>query len=377
MFLENRQTLKPALSNKLKLINKIKFAEFIELPEKDFNRFVVRTEDEPLFNRLMFPNNKEDKIISYRKFQKGDLSPSFVEIDKRNLIAETDFSLESFLEKNKRIISMIKEIGIEKFKEYFLYDEFRRNIEDIAMECNLKVKDVRKVYDFINEFSIFSEIFCYQRCKDDFSKVVYYHKVADIDFFENGEFVINFISPKYAQGVYVIDYDKLETLKKKNIFSPEDINKIDKLIRKLELINIRKSLMYRIIEAIVKKQKKFFHTCDPLDLVIYTQKQLSEELGVNQSIISRAICNKSIGFSRKYEKPIDYFLPNRKGIVKTILKEIFLEKDKSFSDNEIRLILLKDFKISVSRRSISLYRSEIGMPSSVRRKNESTDNISS
>ncbi len=110
----------------------------------------------------------------------------------------------------------------------------------------------------------------------------------------------------------------------------------------------------------------------PLSLV-----EVGKALGMHESTVSRAIKGKYVDTPLGVF-PLKFFItgnPSKKGTglseaqikeeVKKILKEE--NKEKPFSDEEIAL-LLKKRGISISRRTVTKYRLELGIPSKSQRK---------
>jgi len=122
-----------------KLIGRIKLSDFMDLNEEEFKDFIKNIESTPLFKKLMYPLNRQQKIIRFKtySFQK--------EIEfKDNVFISSSFSLENILEENKDLLEIIKKMGKEKFKEYFLFVQHNLTLDELAKKCNLKKEAIIK-----------------------------------------------------------------------------------------------------------------------------------------------------------------------------------------------------------------------------------------
>lgn len=366
MELRLRQTSK--VEPKQKLSVNIKIGKFFEQNENEFAKFIIDIENTPLFQRLMYPSNKDEKIISYRRFPNTDLTRDFYVLNENILPSKNFLEIEPFLENYKDTIDTIKRLGLEKFKKYFLFNESISNLEQICSECNLHIEEVKKINDFINEISIHTDFYSRSTTTNYQSKTISniyqnYHQIATITKNAGSNFMIYFSSPKYAQGRYIIDYDKLKKLKQNKKFTKQDLVSINKLLKNLELINVRKSTIYQILQFIINKQRKYLSSGDVPDLKPLKQIEAANEIGVHPSIISRAIYNRSVVIENIGEKPIKYFFPNKKYIIKNLVEKIITDAKYSLTDYQVKHILENKFNITISRRSINQYRNELKLPS--------------
>lgn len=141
-------------------------------------------------------------------------------------------------------------------------------------------------------------------------------------------------------------------------------------------VEYRKNLLRNIITKIVEHQKDFLLSkqkyLNPLLI-----EEISRELGVNVSTVSRAIKDKFI-LTPLGLLPIKYFF-SRSGRsigteqvsvdkIKKMIKEIIdNEGDKPISDDKIASIL-KNKGIQISRRTITKYRESMNIPPAYKRK---------
>ena len=356
---------RPQPKQLLRLIGRVKLAELVELSERDFAKIIKKIENEPLFKKLLSPSDPQQKVLSYRRFPRSELSKSFYELKEDIAMDRTSPDVESFLDSREAIMPLIKRLGIDKFKKYFLYNDGNVSYKDISLACNLTEKEVTKIMTLIDDFAIQSEFFT--RSKINIGSNISYSKIAQIEKDTSGDHIINFLSPYLAKGRYLINYEKLAEVKKNGVFSRAELKKINKLLNDLEAINTRKSIIYRIISKILKIQSVYFVTGNPKDLVRLTQRELAKEIGINPSLISRAIARRSIETPWQEEYPVKYFFPSRKKIIKTLIIDIINDGGHIYTDEGIRQQLRQAFNIYISRRSVASYRKELKIPPYIER----------
>ena len=338
----------------------------MELSETDFAKFVKRVEEDPLFLRLAYPSNTEEKAISRRRFSGTVVSRYFCELREDMVPDRNSFDFNSLLKNRGEIISIIRKLGMDKFKRYFLYNEMEMVPEEIAVECDLDISAVNRINDLINEISIYSEF--YNPSSIITGEKIHYSKIASIESGDDGSYYIGYFPPNLVRGAYSIDYEKIWNLKKKNAFSNGELKRLDTLIKDLELINRKKSITHQVIQSIIGIQFLYMKSRDPLELVAFSQSDLAEKIEVDPSLVSRAISGRSIEMPWREEKPLKYFFPTKKQARKILIKKIIAEEKIPGSDEQIRRVLKERFNISISRRSVSSCRKELGISHSWKRE---------
>jgi len=361
MNLNVRQVQIPQVKQIPKLMGRLKLTNFIKLSETDFTQFIKKIEDDPLFKRLIYPENKKEKIISLKRFSRAGLSESFYQVKEERLADKSSPDVESLIRSQKETIPLIKRLGVDKFKHYFLYNEEELPLEKIALRSELSIEEVKKINNFIDQFSISTEFF-YPSTKVSEGEI-HYSKIGAIVKDTSG-FRFDFFSPNLARGKYLINYERLERLKKEGNYSKEEIRRMGKLLKDLELINTRKTTIHQVIEKIIKVQAGYLSSGKSEDLIPFSQKELAQRLNLDPSLVSRAISSRSIDVPSGKEEAIKYLLPSKKKVRKYKILEIIKDKDKSHTDEKIRDELKRRFGITISRRSVASCRKELKIPSS-------------
>ena len=354
-----------------KLMGKMKLAEFMSLSEAEFQKLIQEVENNPLFKRLTIPGAG---IVKYKKFSKTGLAYSrSIPLDPTITPSRNYLDIEPLLAQEEEIIQIIKEVGVDKFKKYFLDGIPGMTLGEIARECNSTKKKVKKVNNFVDKFYLEAKLT--ESSQGHRIQRTYYSTIASIEK-RKDEFIINYFSREIVKGRYLINFDRFEELKKRKIFTSREVKKINSLFNKLRLINSRKITIYQIIKKLIEVQYNFL-TSGSIDyLKPFTQASLSKKIGVNPSLISRAIKRKAIRIPQGRQIPIKILFPSKREIRKKLIREI-IEQEKSeiekgilsrpYSDEEIRAQLRKKNGISISRRSVSECRKDLKIPSSFKR----------
>jgi len=372
--LESRQILAQSAKQVAKLMGRMKLAEFMSLPEEEFRKLVQEVENDPLFQKL---TRSEIKIIRYKKPPWTKIAqPKMLPLDPAITPSRDTLEVESFLAKKEDLVSTIKKLGVDKFKKYFLDGVAGMTSKEVACECGLPLEIVKKINDFVDKFYLESKLS--ESIEDNRTSRIYYSTIASIEK-DNGHLTIGYFSPEMAKGRYLIDFDRVEKIKKVGIFAKDESRKIDSLLNKLRLINSRKTTIYQVIQNLIEVQRDFLFSGDFKDLKPFTQVSLSRKMEVNPSLISRAINRKAIRTSGGRQVPLKILFPSEREIRKKLIREIIEQEEneiqngslcKAYSDEEIKTQLRKKYRTSISRRSISDCRKNLKIPSSFERMHQ-------
>ena len=146
----------------------------------------------------------------------------------------------------------------------------------------------------------------------------------------------------------------------------------------LRCVAQRGATLLRVIESIVGRQRAFFDH-GALHLKPLTLKDVAGELGVHESTVSRAVANKYVQTPLGcYE--LRYFFASGLGAahgpgrvsstsVKLVLKELIGAEDAGQPHSDQKLAdLLRRRGAQVSRRTVTKYRREMGVPAAAQRR---------
>ena len=338
-----------------KLIARLEQANLLEMPEEEFRRLIAEIENSPLFKKL----HREDKIIRYQRFPRTDISPNFYQLKEEIVADKGSLDVESVLLNKEHVVRQIQRLGLEKFKRYFLYPEPDMGVEDIARECDLGVSEVQKINSLVDEFFILSEFYNPSALSAEHG--IHYSKIASVERGPDG-FVIGYFSPSFARGRYAVNHERLEELRRNGTFADTEAKEAKRLLKKLELINIRKDTITQILRSIVEKQALYFESGDLKALLPFSQKELAKKLRLVPSSISRAIRGKSLDTPWGEEKPLRDFFPRPRRFRRELIRQLLEAEIEPLSDEAIKGRLDKEFGVSISRRSVASLRKELKIP---------------
>jgi len=271
------------------LKGRMKLAEFMSQPEDEFQKFIQDVENDPLFRKLML---SEIGIIRYKKPPWTRITQAkMLPLDPAITPSKDTLEIESFLAKDKELVSTIKSLGVDRFRKYFLDGVSGMTSREIAEECDLPIVTVKKINDFVDKFYLKSTLT--EPIESNRTARIYYSTIASIEK-NNGQLAIGYFSSEMAKGRYLIDFDRVEKLEKLGVFAKNEIRKVGSLLNKLRLVNSRKTTIYQLIQSLIEVQRRFFFSGSFKDLRPFTQVSLSRKIGVNPSLISRAISRKAI-----------------------------------------------------------------------------------
>jgi len=342
------------------LMGRIKLTDFITMPEDKFYRLIKDIEDSEVFKKLAWPEDRKTKIISYKRYPNTSLNKKFYEF-KEEITSDTKTpDIQNALSENEKAVKLIKRIGQEKFRKYFVSCDEESGLGRIAEDCGITVKEASNILGFVNSIYVLDEFSqpIPQQSKTANKFTAQFTCVAKINQASQTGPEIEFLSLNYFRGRYLIDYKKLNEIKREKLLNGKDLGKTDKLLKKLELINARKTILYQAIMKIAEKQSKYFKTGKNRDMKIFTQRMLASEIGVSAGSISRVLNNKSIKTPWNDEKPLRSFLPNMKQLIKDNIKGMFL-KSKNKPDRVIVEDIREKYGFTLARRTICQYRNEL------------------
>lgn len=175
------------------------------------------------------------------------------------------------------------------------------------------------------------------------------------------------INPYYRQVIHDIDADTKR-------FVEGRLNAAVWLIKSIEQ---RRRTLYNVAEALVDLQRGFFD-CGPKQLKPLTMKTVADHLGIHESTVSRATANKYAATPHGLFSLRTFFSTGigstagetlSASTVKQAIRELILAEpsDHPLSDQAIAEALACT-GTSISRRTVTKYREELGIPSSTKRK---------
>lgn len=253
--------------------------------------------------------------------------------------------------------------------EHHLEDIAKNRIAHIAKKMKLNEEEVVELASTIKDLD--------PRPGSSFSydtNVRYIKPEAEI-IEEDGKFIL-IIDDKQIPKVRVNNAYKL-LIKKAN--DEETLDFLEEKLASIKWIQDsmaqRESTIKLVLEEIIRTQEGYFRNGDK-DLKPMSQKDMADKLELHESTISRVANGKYVETPQGV-KEIKFFFSkgqvkgddNSPTAIKHMIKDIIDQEDKKkpLSDSKIEK-LLKEKGIKVSRRTVALYRDEIGILSSTMRK---------
>jgi RNA polymerase sigma-54 factor len=156
------------------------------------------------------------------------------------------------------------------------------------------------------------------------------------------------VNPMFKQAIQQAEPDAKEELK-------GDLEKASLFVKCLQQ---RNHTMERLLTRVVSLQRDYIIRGEKF-LKPVTRAQISKELEVHESTISRAVANKAVQMPNKRIVPLSSFF-DRSLNVRTVLKEIIEKEQKPLSDSDL-VEILAERGFDVARRTVAKYRSIEGI----------------
>src|SRR6266568_2908388 len=149
-----KQTQRVALQNRqrLTLMGRLRMADWIQMPEREFAHEVEKLEKDPLFQKLYFGDGRIPGALRRQRWPGGKLAGSFYEIDERTAAGAGErVGVEEFAAERGAALAAIKRMGQKDFERYFLHGEDALTLEEIGKRTGLKADEVLKIHDLVVE----------------------------------------------------------------------------------------------------------------------------------------------------------------------------------------------------------------------------------
>jgi len=356
-----------------------RLADFLEMPEREYSELICDIETDPIFAKLKYSQDRSERAIRSKRLQQTELSRRFFEL-KEEIAAscgEGGAEVEKLLDGKKKLVRIIRDIGEEKFTRYFIYNEDELSLAEIAECCGLTPAETKDILWLVNTVDIHNEFFISSKILP--GNNLFYSKIAVLLKTLRG-IEIQFTSSHWARGLYEVDYEKIKSMTAAGKISKEENTRLKKLLEKIELVNLRKSLMYGIISRIIEKQGKYLRCHMESSLIPFLQRELAEDMKVHPSIISRATAGRSLETPWGEEIPLKALFfsvrVEQKEAVSLCIKKI-LEDEKTKIENGlikkpsgdkiIAMLLHHKYGINISQRTVAKYRNIMKFPGAFHR----------
>jgi len=252
-------------------------------------------------------------------------------------------------------------VGAVDYKESFLFQ-----LNDVEMDDELSIL----VSALIVQFEHIEKFINHPRIHDAKMVISHLHNPPAMEYMESDPPVLPdlFIDFKDDDLVIRLNHSfypdlRVEQIDKYDNFAKQKFKEARELVK---LLDLRKATLYNIALVLIEKQYAFFMGGElkPLRL-----QDVADELGFNESTISRAISEKYLECDRGVFAFKDFF-SNAIGATSTSEIKHFLQrlvesenKAEPYSDKYLHEMIEQRFGIKMVRRSIAKYRQELDIPS--------------
>ncbi len=260
-------------------------------------------------------------------------------------------------------------VGALNLEESFLFqlDSIDRSIDDELYNFTKKIiKDITHIDKYA----------AHHRFNDAKDIIKYFNNPPAIDYINDNVQVIPDFFVEINEDIEIkINNSYYPDIKVKNPFNTKNENIKEKLKEAKDLVNLlnlRKATLYKIVLIIVEKQISFFVGGE---LKPFSMQEIAAELGFAESTISRAVSNKYIECNLGIF-PLKYFFTNAvdkdlsSSQIKSYIKSLvdYENKDEPLTDEAILEYIEEKFSLKMVRRTITKYRKILDIPSSKERK---------
>ncbi len=329
----------------------MKLARLLEMSEREFEARVRKLEANPLFPRLLEARAVRIEPYSARCAARKP--------DGRELSMSGE-GLSALLDGRTSLVDLIRRIGQERFEEHFLGDTALPD-ERRAEACAISLDEVRQLREFVDRVYIQGEL---ETPSAVAVAATVFSSVAGVDL-DGGKPVIAFFSREIWKGRYRLDGTRLAGLRQ--TVSLAEARRLDRLVCQLELLDRRKSTLYRVLEALLDLQSEYLTSGDPSRRRPLMQLSVANRLDVSPSVLNRLVSNKSIRLPWGFEAPLKVLMPSAKRLLLDRFDEVAMSHP-SLSDEGLRVELARRFGARLSRRSVAQYRKELGLGGRDRRQ---------
>ncbi|MFH1619482.1 MAG: hypothetical protein ABIG11_06205 [bacterium] len=329
------------------IYGRLRLAQLATISEEEFGRDTGELEKSRLFKLLMTAG-----IIRLSEFPRARFAAK--QFAGYGVKLSTGSGLPELVDGNSDLVRIIRRIGQKKFEACFLKSE----ASDIktAKACGLTLNETRRVKELVDTVFIQTE-FELTSAEPAAPPVQVYSSVAGI-MVENNKPVLAFFNREIWKGQYSVNKNRLAEYL--SAIPPAEARKAKTLVGQLEFLERRKTTLYRLLELLLESQKDYLVCGKPEKRTPLTQRQVAKQVEVDPSVLNRLLSNKSVQMPWGLEVPLSALIPSAKQINRGLLYEL-LSANPGLSDEKLRRLMEAEHGVKLSRRSISQYRSELGL----------------
>lgn len=354
--MKQSQKLSLANSQRLTVMGRMRMADWIEMPEREFAQEIVKLEKDPLFQKLYFGDGRIPGALRRQRWPGGKLAGSFYEIDERTAAGTGErVGVEEFAATRGPALAAIKRMGQKDFERYFLHGEDALTLEEIGRRTKLTPEEVRSIHELVVELGARAEF----EGKTAVPSAAPGRQAACLAriSLEGGAATFEFYAPYWARGLYQIRHDLLDRWKDGGL-TPEERKHLPGLLKRLETVNLRQSTLFRLLEMVAQLQGDFLKSELAVDIRPISLRQLAKRLDLSPSTVSRAFAHRSVQLPSSRELSLISFVPGRRSVLRSLLGG-WLTENLAVTDAALADRLKSEKGISISRRTVNAVRHEL------------------
>ena len=354
--MKQSQKLSLANSQRLAVMGRMRMADWIEMPEREFAQEIAKLEKDPLFQKLYWGDKNIPGAFRRQRWPGGKLSGSFYEIDERTAAGMGErVSVEQFAEVRGSALAAIKRMGQRDFERYFLHGEDALTLEEIGKRTGLSPAEVRSVHELTVELGARAEF----EGKTSAPSAAPGRQAACLAqvVLKGGAPSFEFFAPYWARGLYQVRHDLLDKWKSGGL-TPEERKHLPAMLKRLETVNLRQSTLFRLLETVARLQADYLKSEHPEDVRPISLRQLAKRLDLAPSTVSRAFARRSLRLPSEKELPLIAFVPGRHSVLRELLGQ-WLAGKVDVTDGSLVERLKSERGISVSRRTVNAVRHQL------------------
>lgn len=347
------QRLGVEAQQRLSLLGRLRMAEWIQMPEREFAHQVEEIEKDPLFRKLFFTEGSG--VIRRQRWPGGRCAGSLYELQEGLVAGGERVKVEEALGDKADLLPLIRKMGRENFERYFLYCEEGVPLPEIAKRTGLTLGAVERIHDLLLEIGAQAEFFLPAR---DPGMARSYSCLARLSV-EGGEAAYEFFQPYWARGLYQVRYDLLEDWKRAGKLEAEERRRLRHLLKRIEIVNLRQNTLFRILESLTRLQTEYLGNRRDDRKRPISLRMLARRLQLAPSTVSRAVAGRSVRLPWGLEVPLITLMPGRRNVVRDVLTLWLGEPGPRPTDSELAQRLRREYGIQVSRRTVNAARHEV------------------
>lgn len=353
-----RQNLKLTMrtDQRMALLGRLRMAEWIEMPEREFAKEVETLETDHLFKKLCFGTSEEPGVIRRQRWPAGRFTGSLFEVNERVVAGGERVRVEELLEEGPELMAKIRKMGAEAFERYFLHAVEALPLPEIAKRTGLSMNEIEQIHEFL--LKIGAEVEFALPGAGPPAPAASQSCLARLSV-KGEEPEFEFFAPYWARGRYQIRYDLLERWKSGGKLEGPELKRLPHLLKRLETMNLRQNTIYRIMESATKLQADFLKSGKEEAKRPISLRLLARRLDLAPSTVSRALSGRSVLLPWGRQALLIELLPGRRRVLRDILG-LWLAGGCAQTDAALAERLRVERGIRISRRTVNAVRHELG-----------------